>query len=1248
MRVFRTRVVVTVAVLWCGTYLCAQTATTTLRGSVTDPSGAMIAGADVTLTNAVTDRHLNRATDGRGGYVFSPIDPGGYRIEVSSPGFGKQVKRAELLVNQPATIDFALTVQGSATTLDVSGTIETLNLSDATIGNAIGNGTVEALPMEGRNVPDLLSLQPGVLYLGRVINQNGDSRSGAVAGARSDQSNVILDGLDDNDQSNGFAFTGVLRATLDSTEEFRVTTTNANADAGRSSGAQISLITKSGTNHLHGGLYEYNRNTVATANNWFNKQAEAKEGLPNAPGKLIRNTFGGTMGGPVHKNRLFFFFNYEGQRTAENEQVTQIVPSANYRNGLLTYLGDSGSGASAITLSASQVAQLDAPCATNGVCPWGPGADPNILSYFGKYPLNNGFTEGDGYNLGSYSFSSPAPGRLNTSIVKLDYAPGERHRFFVRGNLQADGQRGAVNLPGQPSSTNLEDNTKGISAGYTWTITPNIVNDIRYGYIRQGYSQRGVGSGDYVSFAANAASTAPAPLEAETRSAIIHVPVNNIVNNLSWSKGEHTMQWGVNWRLIRNDRGSDQNSFDGATLNPGTLASNPPDPSTIGMPGLNGAFINSYLYAYTYLVGAVTKQTNIYNYEVSKDGASANLLPDGTFISRSFKANEWEGYAQDSWRVRRNLTLTYGVRYTLLQTPYETHGQQIAPTVDTHQWFMQRGLAAAHGEIYEPDLFFAPNGHANHKPGYWPAQKDNLAPRVAIAYAPDSKTSIRAGAGIYFDHFGEGIVNTFSQYGSFGLSTSLTNPSDVYTPETAPRFTGIRNMPGINVGPTPPNTATFPYMPPENSFAESFTVDGHMKTPYSEAMDLSVQRELAGGLTFEAAYVGRLGRHLLQQVDLAQPVNFVDAKSGMDYFTAGTLLSKLVDANKGNPNAHVAAIPYWENVFPNLALNGESATQFIYTNEWSQYRYTTGETTATGDIDFFCIYGCPTDAHGNPISHFWQNQFSALFAWSSIGMSSYNAGQFSLRYPSRHGLQFDLGYTLSKSIDMGSDAERTSEASQNGSFSVIQNTWNPGLNRGASDFDTRHLVTFDWVYQLPVGRGRALAGSSNRLVNAAVGGWQWSGLGRWTSGLPFSVLEPGWTTDWHAASYAVRTGPVKIRKHLDQNGEPQVFDNVAAINSGIVGEGNPIRVPYPGEAGERNNFRGDGYFGIDSGLSKSWNFTESQSLKFTWEVFNVTNSVRFDTAPSSLSDTLASGSLGIYNSLLTAPRVQQFSLRFAF
>jgi hypothetical protein len=151
-----------------------------------------------------------------------------------------------------------------------------------------------------------------------------------------------------------------------------VTTTNANADAGRSSGAQVSLVTKSGTNQFHGGLYEYNRNTIATANNWFNKQAQIREGLPNVPGKLIRNTFGGTAGGPVKKDKLFFFFNYEGQRTAENQQVTQVVPTAKYRAGFLTYLYDNGaSTTAAATLTPSKVSQLDVPCIQNAVCPWG-------------------------------------------------------------------------------------------------------------------------------------------------------------------------------------------------------------------------------------------------------------------------------------------------------------------------------------------------------------------------------------------------------------------------------------------------------------------------------------------------------------------------------------------------------------------------------------------------------------------------------------------------------------------------------------------------------------------------------------------------------------------------------------------------------------------------------------------------------------------------------------------------------------
>ena len=232
-----------------------------------------------------------------------------------------------------------------------------------------------------------------------------------------------------------------------------------------------------------------------------------------------------------------------------------------------------------------------------------------------------------------------------------------------------------------------------------------------------------------------------------------------------------------------------------------------------------------------------------------------------------------------------------------------------------------------------------------------------------------------------------------------------------------------------------------------------------------------------------------------------------DPKSGMDYFTAGSQLSMLTDVNHGDPNASVPTIPYFEDVFPQMIgydSPGESATQAIYTNEWAPYRYTYGETSALADLDFYCGYGCPNG------TQFWQNQFSSLYAWSSIGMSYYNAGQIVVRHPMKSGLQLDFSYTLSRSIDMGSDTERASEIGTNGSFSNIINSFKPSLNRGVSDFDTKHLITGDWIYALPFGRSKRFLGNSSRVLDAVIGGWQWSGLNRWTSGLPLaSPLRAG-------------------------------------------------------------------------------------------------------------------------------------------
>jgi len=1234
---------------------------------VKDPSGALVPGATISLSDQATDKTISAVTNNAGLYQLPQIPPARYLITVSANGFGSQSKTAELLVNQPATIDFILSVQSNSVTVDVTSSAQTLNTTDATIGNSVGNETIEALPMEGRDPNSLLSLQPGVLYIGQKPNQ-ADSRQGAVAGSRSDQGNVTLDGIDDNDQLSGFAFSGVLRSTLDSTEEFRVTTAVGSADAGRSSGAQVSLITKSGTNKFHGGLYEYYRPTNTVANDFFNKNNQLASGESNTPQKYVLNTFGGSVGGPIKKNKLFFFFNYEGQRRAVDDIVEATVPTASFMAGTLQY--QYGSQNAVQSVSTSQIQTLDAGCTSqtfNGapVCPWGPGPNPNVLSYYAGVPTATGSATGDGLNNGSLFFPSRDPLTQNTSIVKLDYDLNSRNHIFARGNLQKDTSAGFANLPGQPPSSFTDDNTKGFTLGYTWTVTPNIVNDLRYGYTRQGYQIGGLGTGDYVQFRFLTQPTA------QTRATIVHVPVNNIVDTLSWTKGTHTFAAGANWRGVQNQHGTDINSFNFASTNPFWFGGNAPDPNQmLGLPSISGGFVNSWEIAYASLVGAVPELTNAYNYKVDSS-TSASLLNDGTFINRDFRANEFEYYLQDTWRIKPNLTLTFGVRHTLLQTPYEAKGQEVSPTVDTNNWFKERGYAASKGQIAESDLVFVPWGKANGKPALWPKQKLNFAPRLAIVYAPDAKTSIRAGAGIYFDHFGQGLVNSYDQEGSFGLGTTLENPAESYGYENAPRFTGAHDLPAI---PLPPadTTETFPYKPPA-LFGINWGIDNHLKTPYSEAFDLSFQRELPGGFLFEEAYVGRIGRHLLQQLDIAEPVNYNDPQGAGDYFTAATQLSKLVDEHGANPCASVPKIQYFEDVFSYMAgfnpsteadgvtpnpcpTPGASATQAIYTYEWAKFRQSSGETAGLANLDIYCgdetyVYNCPAQ------SRFWQDQFSSLYAWSSIGVSSYNALQFTLRHPSSHGLTMDVSYTLSKSIDMNSGTERNNEltvsatgAAIDNNFvgSAIQNSWNPKLNRAVSDFDTRHLLTTDWVYVLPVGRGKAYMGGANRLVDGVLGGWQLAGLNRWTSGLPFSFNEPGWSTDWQIEGYGVKTAPIKTRKHL-VGGLPQLFDDPAAIANGFP-HGNPMRAPYPGEAGQRNGFRGDGYFDIDSSLSKTWLLTEGAKLKFAWEVYNATNSTRFDVSPASLNAGLGNGAfaIGYYAATLSTYRRMQFGLRLDF
>jgi hypothetical protein len=1249
-----------VCILSFASFAFGQLATTSIRGVIKDPSGAVLPGAKITLVDKANGNTLTTTATSTGLYQLVQIPPATYTITVAAPGFADQTKIAELLVDQPANIDFGMTVKASTITVDVSASAQTLNTQDASLGGSADTALIQALPSETRNVPDLLSLQPGVLYLPTT----GDSRSGAVNGGRSDQGNVTIDGIDDNDQVNGYAFNGVLRETQDSIEEFRVTTGQANSDSGRSSGAQVSMVTKAGTNKYHGATYWYYRPPLTAANNWFQKQAELEEGLPNIPTKVLRNIFGGDFGGPVKKDKLFFFANYEGQRLAENAEVVQTTPTASYDAGGI-YYQEKGTQ-NYIALTPAQIATLDAGCqiCNTKAYPLPPGGNPNALGYFKSMPAANGTLDGDGYNEGSFAFSSPNPQTQNTSIVRLDYKPSDRHAIFARGNLQKDTVGYPEQFPGQGPSQVLEDNSKGMVFGDTWTIKSNLINDIRYGYIRQGYDYRGPGQGDYVDFRFLSNTTS------ELRTSITSIPVNNIIDNFSWIKGKHTLEFGANWRLIHQNHQQDTTTWQGASTNPYWLGGSPPDPclldNTCNVAGkgkkVDPGFLNSYNIAFANLVGTVPSLTNSYNYKVTS-ATSGSLLPDGAYLTRSFSTNEYEWFVQDQWHATQKLVLTFGIRHSILQVPSETSGQEVAPTSNTNGWALQRESSALGGQIYEPNLAFSPAGRFYKKPDFWPKVKDNFAPRFSVAYSPDAKTSLRMGAGLFYDHYGQALVNTFDLNGSFGISSSVTNPAGTYGIEgdpnhqPSPRFLGRNTLPStINNGGSP-QTQKYPFPALADNFAIAWGLDNNIKTPYAESFDASVQRTIPGGFTVEAAYVGRLGRHLLQSWDIAEPVDYVDPGGGGDYFAAGTQLSHQVDLHNGG-GGNIAAIPYFENIFSfmkNFDYAGESATQAIYNNEWAPYRAQYGATTALSDIDFYGpLYGFyPAPSNWQP--HFWQNQFSSLYTLASNGMAYYNSGQLTLRHPTSHGFTMDVSYTYARSIDMGSDTERAGGWAS-GSFSDILNTWKPYLNRGLSDFNTKHIVTTDWVYALPFGRGKAYAGSVNSFADAFIGGWQFSGINRLSSGLPFSLFEPGWSTDWQIESYAVTTGKVPLHRHFDTAGNPQFFANAANINEDVTdggvaepnqtGPAGNVRLPYPGEAGERNNFIGDGYFDIDSGLSKTWKFGEFGGLKFSWEVYNVTNTVRFD--PASIGSGLTGGNLGIASTLLTAPRRMQFSLRYDF
>jgi hypothetical protein len=924
---------------------------------------------------------------------------------------------------------------------------------------------------------------------------------------------------------------------------------------------------------------------------------------------------------------------------------------------------------------------MDPNCTGLGTCPLGPGPNPAVLQVFNQYPTPNssGCANFDGFNISCFSFSAPNPQRLNTTIAKIDYVIDKagKHRVFVRGNYQQDALSSAPQFPGEAPALTTANNSRALAAGYTATLSNTLINSFRYGFTRQATAQAGQQSTPSVRF------RFIDNLTPFTSSRANHLPVHNWIDDVTWTKGKHTFTFGGNIRLINNVRTSNATSFNDALINPLYLAQAPAgsggslDPAAFHFTAVDPNQTQPYDNGVVDMVGILSQVTANYNFTKTGDA-----LAEGEPVPRHFRSWEYEGYVQDSWRATPNLTLTAGLRYTFLEPPYETTGTQAAPNISMNGFVNQRGREMLLGQASEPLISFDLSGQANGKKPYWPYDHKDFGPRVAFAYSPHAesgffhrlfggagKSSIRGGYGIVYDHFGEALVSTFDQVGTFGLTTGITNAASIQSIDGGARFTAPGQIPtssldGQLLAPAP--LGAFPKTPPVSTSTNpvqqiAFGLDDKLRTPYSHLIDFSFSREFSHGFVLETSYVGRLGHRLLQQRDMAMPLDIVDQKSHMDYFAAATQFSKAVYA--GSTTASIQPIPYWENLFPAAAgvdmtgITGDcitndvvpsnpTATQSMYelfACNTGPFGSAFGESNALNILDTFCLPSCLNQQpgqNGTPFQ-FYSPQYTALYAWSSIGTSSYHALQAVLRSREMHGLQFDINYSYAHSIDIGSDAERVN---QFGGLSAIINTWAPQQLKGDSDFDTRHNINANFVFQLPVGKGKRFGSTWSAVPNALLGGWQLAGLWRWSSGLPFSIGNGGtFPTNFQLSGTVFTNGVTPKTGKTYVNGIPNVFqtqDPTALTKD--------FRFAYPGESGQRNNFRGDGFFGIDMGLSKVFAITERQNIKFSWETFNITNSNRFDVQQIS-TNIQNPASFGQYNApTLTAPRIMQFALRYSF
>ncbi len=1244
-----------------------------IEGTVKDPQGQVIANASLSVKNNETGETNTATSNGEGIFAFNELKPGTYSMTAENQGFKKSL--IEGVVVQVATVTSVI-VQLEIGSINEEITVSaadaqvTINTANPEVGEVVDRQKILELPLDGRNPFELTALQAGVQT---KSNADGEVSSFSINGNRTVANNLTVDGVNASDnflKTPANITLSVIPVSVESIAEFRVTSSLPSAEFGRGS-AQINAVTASGTNRFRGSIFEFHRNTAFNANNFFNNSTilENGENVPREP--LIRNQFGGRLGGPIIKDKTFFFASYEGKRESRGFSRNRLVYTQQARQGIFRYLKGRaitpanvaiapGTPAPATIITGIPVGTVT--CATTGATALPTGTicvqnllginasrtaaniDPTMTAYIGSTPLPNNFQIGDGLNTGGFRFNSKVISPTDQFSVRLDHRFNDKHSFeatYNYGDILFNGDYINEREPAFPDSTFGTRQTigRGMSGTFRSVISPTIINEARVGAQISGltFGNTADYSRGYILDIANVFNP-----EYSNIGTGRSLRVLQFTDNLTLLRGNHTFKVGAEVRNLWVRRYSLTGTLPvidfGTTNDPGFVTGN--------LPGITPSSVTFAESLANTLTGAVATVTQVFNVVNPQDRAVVR----GAAEVREYANWETGIYAQDTWRFRPNLTLSLGLRYELYQAPKEANNLGLLPVGGSAGLYGVSG----DGNLFMPGVMtgsptvldFAPNGV------FYNSDKNNLAPVFGFAWDPFKKgtTSIRGG---YRLSYFQGTINAVDATLDDNEGLILT------TTRTVNNF--LRN--GIGETPLPTVSIPAPQSIQTNSTVDIRAFDENLRTPYLHDFNFGIQHEIFKGTSLEIRYVGNRGKKLYRGYDVNQVNVFArDTVTGKTFLEAFTI---------GQNNLAACRAVATCNTTTNLSFAFNAAIAGSTPNPLMDALFT-GQTTSyalsnfiqrldegrAGDfIDYLLRLRILNGVRGGsflnavaagrlPLNFLRANPAvrGAQF-FTNGSTSAYDSLQVELTRRMTGGLRFQTSYVFSKGL-----SDFTGSTGDTNSFLTLLDT-----HREYRQFNNTHQLLGNTIYQLPFGRNRRFLRGVRGTPGALISGWQISGIVKFNSGDPLSLLSGRGTINRDGLS---GSNTVDVVGGLT-SAEIQALTGVRTTANGIffidpdLAPGSTsdaakivFRNPAAGTVGALglSSIFGPTYFNFDFNALKRTRITETMNLEFRAEIFNAFNTVNFDNPVTDIN----SSNFGRITGTIGKPRLVQFGLRLNF